>query len=226
MNEKLEQAIAATRNGDKRQAQLQLTQLLEEDPGQVQAWYLLSLLVDSPEKQLTFLGKTLALDPNHAQAKERLANLTAAEVTPSPTPLPRSEDPLDFESQERGETIPDWMEPGEATAVPAAAPEEPEPDTETELPDWLQETVGDEWINQEQPTQASQTKAAATPAKTPNVTLPTPAKKAKKKTASSPFTASSPKPKRQRTSLDYVLYVLIAIAVIILVVLIYVLFTG
>ena len=75
MDEKLKEAIAAVRAGDKREAQRQLTELLDNDPQQVQGWYLLSLLVDSPQKQAAYLSKTLALDPQHEKAKAQLATL-------------------------------------------------------------------------------------------------------------------------------------------------------
>ena len=70
MDEKLKDAIAAVRAGDKDTAQRQLTALLDEDPQQDQGWYLLSLLVDSPQKQAAYLSKTLSLNPLHEKAKE------------------------------------------------------------------------------------------------------------------------------------------------------------
>ncbi|MEJ2751030.1 MAG: hypothetical protein P8183_24460 [Anaerolineae bacterium] len=73
MNEKLQQAITAVRNGQENEAQLLLTQVLKEDPQETQAWFLLSTLVDSEQKKKAYLGKVLALDPDHPMAKKMLA---------------------------------------------------------------------------------------------------------------------------------------------------------
>lgn len=75
MNEKLQQAITAVRNGQENEAQLLLAQVLKEDPQETQAWFLLSTLVDSEQKKKAYLGKVLALDPGHPMAKKMLARL-------------------------------------------------------------------------------------------------------------------------------------------------------
>jgi len=79
MNQKLQQAMVAAQSGNSREAQVLLTQLLSEDPEEVQAWFLLSQLVDSEQKQLAYLNKVLELDPSHEKAAELLSRLEMRE---------------------------------------------------------------------------------------------------------------------------------------------------
>ncbi len=136
MNEKLQQAIAAARDGQSTEAQLLLTQLLQEDPNDVQAWFLLSNLVDSEQKKTAYLGKVLALDPQHEMAAQALARLqtervveeaveteteteTETAVIPDEPDLPAqpteldmpaiSTDSIDLMAQEAGDTVPAWL---------------------------------------------------------------------------------------------------------------------
>lgn len=143
MDEKLKEAIAAVRTGDKELAQRQLTDLLDEDPKQVQGWYLLSLLVDSPQKQAAYLSKTLALNPNHEKAKEQLAALQAAsKLAPTSTIAEETGQPMDVLAQSETNKLPDWLrESGGESGVEAApiAPTEETAVPAENLPDWLKE---------------------------------------------------------------------------------------
>jgi hypothetical protein len=170
MNEKVQQAIVATRAGQKRAAQRLLTEVLKEDPENAQAWFLLSHLVDAKEKQVAYLGKTLALDPQHQKAKQRLARLKAEssvhlsareveeapvvekEVEQRPEMRPISVGPSDFINQERGDTLPDWLSDdatflGMDQAAAEGQPEDSLPTTGAQLdvPDWLQEVTAEGW---------------------------------------------------------------------------------
>lgn len=182
MNQKLQQAIAATRAGQKREAQLLLTQVLQEDEQDVHAWYLLSLLVESPQKQRAYLGKVLALDPDHEPAREHLNRLQtpvpaydfevesaeevdefeAAEAEVAPLQPSRSPE-ADFMAQERGDTLPDWLADDvdhlnldqvevEVAAMAEATPVDGRDDDV--IPDWLQESAGDSWTDIEESRQA------------------------------------------------------------------------
>lgn len=143
MDDRLKEAIAAVRTGDKVTAQRQLTELLDDDPQQVQGWYLLSLLVDSPQKQAAYLSKTLALNPNHEKAKMQLDALQAAGIlAPSVTVAAETSQPMDVLAQSETDQLPDWLREasGESnvTAVPAIAAKETAVANE-DLPDWLKE---------------------------------------------------------------------------------------
>ncbi|MBK8987718.1 MAG: hypothetical protein IPM39_16865 [Chloroflexi bacterium] len=158
MNYKLQQAIQAARIGENKKAQYLLTQTLQENPEETQAWYLLSLLVPSEEKQIAYLNKVLALEPGHEKAQEKLAALTTAVSPPFP---PSSADP-DLEEQESGDQLPDWMDDeADVWQQTAAAPQSAVSDSlewgvsETsaeEIPDWLQEDMGDKWAQAESET--------------------------------------------------------------------------
>lgn len=176
MNQKLQQAIVAARAGRKREAQLLLAQLLQDNPQEVHAWYLLSLLVESPEKQRAYLGKVLALDPDHEKARQQLSGLqkvtpienedaeTAVDVMESevaetevaPLSQPASVE-ADFMAQERGDTLPDWLaddlaylnlDQAELKAMSeAVTTDTPE---EVDVPDWLQEGSAGIWSEAEE----------------------------------------------------------------------------
>lgn len=77
MNEKFQQAVVASRAGQIKEAQFLLAQSLKEEPDNADAWLLLSQLVDSKEKQQTYLEKALALNPDHELANEYRAELAA-----------------------------------------------------------------------------------------------------------------------------------------------------
>jgi hypothetical protein len=177
MNQKLQQAIAATRAGQKREAQVLLTQVLQEEPEEVHAWYLLGLLVESPHKQRAYLGKVLALDPDHEKARQHLARLETAappidfeaetleeetqthgaeaELAPAPRQLSVESD---FMAQERGDTLPDWMADHAdhlnldqielAETAPSATLDVLD---DTDVPDWLQEVTDESWIEAGKP---------------------------------------------------------------------------
>ena len=71
----LQQARIAARAGKKKQAQYLLATLLKENPQCAPAWYMLSQLMPDEKRQITFLRKTLAIEPTHRAAQHRLAVL-------------------------------------------------------------------------------------------------------------------------------------------------------
>lgn len=184
MNQKLQQAIAATRAGQKREAQVLLTQVLQEEPEEVQAWYLLGLLVESPHKQRAYLGKVLALDPNHEKARRHLARLDTAappidlatetleeeiqteageaEVDLAPVQLSAE---ADFMIQERGNTLPDWLaDDADNLNLDQIEPAETAAGAtldvldDSGVPDWLQDATGESWTEAGESGQAEETK--------------------------------------------------------------------
>lgn len=230
MDEKLKEAIAAVRTGDKREAQRQLTTLLQEDPEQVQGWYLLSLLVDSPQKQAAYLSKTLALNPNHEKAREQLAALQASgNLGPTAPSLEAMDESFDLVTQADTDALPDWLidandedEP-EITAVPHL-PEETIVPNET-LPDWLKEPAAVKAkpaaptaIIEEEPTVVGQ--------KAEGTTRPDHVVADLKKTLDKPSAkraAPVPKNKTSTRNLNILLGMLVIIALIVIVLLAYLL---
>jgi hypothetical protein len=82
MDSKLQQAIIATRAGYNETAQTLLTDVLQENPKDTEAWFLLAHLVESTERQARYLEHTLILDPNHELARRHLGRLLNPEVPP------------------------------------------------------------------------------------------------------------------------------------------------
>jgi len=95
----------------------------------VQAWFLLSHVVESEQKQIAYLKKVVALDPGHEMAIQRLAQLEP------PEPLPAVEEMVKVEAGEAwDDSLSDWMpEPAEELGLEAAlSPPEPVVPTEEE----------------------------------------------------------------------------------------------
>ncbi len=172
MDSRLQEAIDAARTGETRTAQQLLTDVLKDDPEQIQAWFLLSHLVDSPQKQQAYLGKVLALEPTHEQARQRLALLRsgqtggAVQAPPSQPAVKVAKADLDVVVQAEGDTLPEWMaEDAELvqaeTAVSATTTQPPAPQKE-DLPNWLQESVSDEFLGTEPETEEKPVSAAKT----------------------------------------------------------------
>lgn len=136
--------MVAAQSGNSREAQVLLTQVLNDDPEEAQAWFLLSHLVDSEQKQIAYLNKVVELDPGHEKAVEILSQLEVREELAA-----QSEVGDDSEEEPLG-VVPDWItdedaesgleatlftrSPLEQEEVPPVPPElftdEPPPDAE------------------------------------------------------------------------------------------------
>ena len=121
MSEKLQEAIAATRAGQKREAQFLLTEILQENPNDEYAWFLLGNLVDSPEKRMAYLGKALTINPHNEKARQQLNHIQRQTMV-----VPESEE----------EPVVVMVKEDEATAVVEDV---------AELPDWLAEQPEDDF---------------------------------------------------------------------------------
>ena len=82
MELKLQQAIVAARAGRNDLAQHLLTEVLQENPDQANAWFLLSHLVESEARQKRYLRKALQINPQHDMAQTRLTVLEQEEALP------------------------------------------------------------------------------------------------------------------------------------------------
>jgi tetratricopeptide (TPR) repeat protein len=120
MSEKVREAIAATRAGQKREAQLLLAEALQENPNDGNAWFLLGNLVDSPEKRLAYFGKALAINPDNAKAKRQLV---------------QAQRQITAMSGAQAEPVVVMVEEEKVTAVA---------DDLSELPDWFADQVDDD----------------------------------------------------------------------------------
>lgn len=185
MDERLQEAIGAARAGETRTAQHLLTEVLKEDPNQVHAWFLLSYLVESRQKQQAYLSRVLALDPQHELARQRLALLRSDEaggaIAPTaptmPQPVVTAAAELDVLAQAEGDTLPDWLAEDAALVQVAETAVAPTPVAESApepLPDWLQAGVSHEFLGI-QPEEETPTPAPAAASKTAVAVKPQPA---------------------------------------------------
>jgi len=172
MNALLQDAINETRAGNKKEAQLLLAQNLKENPDDAQSWYLLSMLVDSDEKQAVYLSKALTLDPEHEKANERLSILQYAAdqkeaADEAAANVKISGENANFLNQAEGDTLPNWLaddseslqleKVGQVTSQEALEAEGTAASSteEKDVPQWLQENVSESWVIQEPPTEIS-----------------------------------------------------------------------
>lgn len=90
MADHLEQGIAAFEAGEHGAAFLHFRTAIQTDPESAAAWYWLSRVVDSPEKQRDSLERALLIDPHYQPAVQAMAALEGAQapadaLTASPT---------------------------------------------------------------------------------------------------------------------------------------------
>ncbi len=130
MDLKLQQALVAARSGHLEAAQVLLAELIQEKPGEANAWFMLSYLVDTSERQARYLQQTLTLDPHHNLAQTHLTRLLVPGV---PAPVIRN--------KQKAAASTNGSRSVEA-AVPPAVPASPPLATvpvQEELPEWLQD---------------------------------------------------------------------------------------
>ena len=70
-------AIAEAKLGNKKKAKEILAGVVRQEPENARAWYLLSQVVEQPAQAVDCLKRVLAIDPDNAQAKERLERYLA-----------------------------------------------------------------------------------------------------------------------------------------------------
>ncbi|MGD2027207.1 MAG: hypothetical protein PVI99_05265, partial [Anaerolineales bacterium] len=71
----LKQAADLIRAGEKRDAREILIEVLREDPGNAQAWFMLSYAAQKTDKKIYALQQTLRLAPDYEKALNRLKKL-------------------------------------------------------------------------------------------------------------------------------------------------------
>lgn len=115
MNEQLQQARQAMESGNRAQSQIILAKLLKTEPNNSDAWFLLSEMAVSDEQRTAFLRRVLALNPNHAQAKQKLAEIESPlpvqpivepAVVPAGTPPKGSPEPVSEIVPQAAQTAP------------------------------------------------------------------------------------------------------------------------
>lgn len=82
-NTSLKEAIVLTKTGQKLKARQILREIIQADPKNSQAWYVLSFIVDKREQQLECLHRALKFEPGYQDAKKRLEKI---ELSHEPIP--------------------------------------------------------------------------------------------------------------------------------------------
>lgn len=77
-------AITEAKSGNRLGARVILAQVVRVEPGNAQAWYLLSRLVEEKEQIIYCLNKILEITPDDSQAKARLKRLQSPPTPESP----------------------------------------------------------------------------------------------------------------------------------------------
>ena len=135
MTNTLQEAIAAVRAGEPERAQRIAVEIVRANPDDANAWYLLSQLVDSDARRAAYLGKTLALDPNHARARiefDSLPPVLVSELAPAAVAVPAVEVAAEAPTGAWEYAAEPAAVAETVTAVPPAAK-----DT-ADVPEWLQ----------------------------------------------------------------------------------------
>lgn len=222
MDERLSQAIAAARTGQKEDAQQLLAQLLQDNPDDAQGWFLLSNLVDDPAQKQVFLGRVLALDPEHAMATTQWAAMhQAAPADTGSQPAVAVSTSDDLMEQAEGGTLPDWLADDadklridESQSALAAELDELAAETEAEeIPDWLSEDADVAAEEETMPPVADEETAVAP-------------KPSQRTLTSAPAPDGKPRPTTQERSLTIALYILSGVAVLVFLALIYLVITN
>jgi hypothetical protein len=79
------QAVEAAKKKDFATARILLKQLFKQDPNNIDAWLLGAYVVESRSDAIRCYQRALQIDPNHAYAKQKLAELQA--LPPEPVPV-------------------------------------------------------------------------------------------------------------------------------------------
>lgn len=236
MDNQLKEAITLARAGEREAAQRELTTFLEEKPEEAQGWYLLSLLVDSPQKQAAYLSKTLDINPNHAKAKEQLEVLqSSGTLAPTSTISSDSNQADVVLEQAESDHLPDWLQQEqEWEASPSIEITETDEETAVPndtLPDWLKEPADifqDALIKpiEESPTIVGHTAQSNDES---DKTVSALRQQAQEKTIAKKPTKKQSKPKpsasKSTASLNIILGMLILLALVVVVMLAFLIFT-
>jgi hypothetical protein len=159
MSDLWNQAQTAIAGGDARQAHVHLARLLQKEPQNEEAWYLLSTIVPSTEQRKTFLNKVLKINPEHPLAADDLRGLEveveSVEVQEpgmadqeAPSLIVTEEDIQELDEDD----IPPWIDDDDMMAPisPLDDQADEEAEDQEEIPEWLADAPGPGWDEPEE----------------------------------------------------------------------------
>lgn len=120
----LQEGQSAARRGDRAMARALLTQLVEQDPRNEEAWMWLSGVVSDPDEQQICLENALVINPYNAHARKGLEFVLTKTNTPSRVPLtlPAPEGTADNAA---AASVPAPAQPADSTQMPVQADDAP-----------------------------------------------------------------------------------------------------
>ncbi|MEZ4517729.1 MAG: hypothetical protein R3C44_13185 [Chloroflexota bacterium] len=200
MTSTLQDAISAVRVGNYEEAQRQLAEVIRDNPDEVQAWYLLSQIVDSDARRAVYLSKTLALNPFHERAWAEFFSLPTEVVSrlePGETPVAVVEKTATAVVEE----------------IEVPAPSVNQVNTETALPDWLRPVAKDQPVVAQRRTSTPPPASKAIPAPQPQ-------------SVPAQLETAQPEPAQSNRTLSILLAILLIATLVVLAFLIYLLLQG
>ncbi len=127
-NERLQQAIAAARAGNIGEAKSMAEQLVDEDPNNPHALFLLGMLAEDQSEQIDYMEKVLSIDPNHKAANKRMDQL-ASSLEFDDTPEEEAEELAEPDVTDVDEEV---AEAEVEEVIEPVAADEPEQEAETD----------------------------------------------------------------------------------------------
>ena len=86
INAAFQEAMQKANDGDIQSAQTILAGIIQQEPRNARAWYLLSQVIGDRNREIDCLKKVLEIEPNSQQAKARLQKLQQVNVSVKPRP--------------------------------------------------------------------------------------------------------------------------------------------
>jgi hypothetical protein len=74
----IQRAISEAKAGNKEATRIALSQVVRQEPQNARAWYLLSQVVERPERVIYCLEQVLSIQPNNEQIRQRLGIMRGA----------------------------------------------------------------------------------------------------------------------------------------------------
>lgn len=144
MNQFVQSAIEAAKQGDNNKALAFLKQVLNANPNDVDAWLVLAAVVDDPQRKRQCLNRVLKLDPVNQVAREELMEMDRAEMDSMPPFIPDVFDQAQSFGSDQDEPV--YAPTSQPRSANVYTTKEPTQNTPTQakhvsLKDWPQDTL-------------------------------------------------------------------------------------
>src|SRR5262245_20686608 len=121
----LQLAAAHLRAGKRAEARGILAQYVRQNPNSENGWLMLGLALDEPRQQIDCLHIVLRINPNNAEARERISRLTQPTAVLPPLTEPPPETPTETAPAPDSEPEPPAAAPTLSPSAPTLSPSAP-----------------------------------------------------------------------------------------------------